>query len=278
MIDSKCTSVSVCAEEPATFTLQCNTRTCFGCVCSQSLIVVHALKIWSRSGARSSTQPVSRTWQTHTHIYTLHLANAFNQSVQNQNNKSRVLIKCLLVHHITTKIRTWKCHRYLVVHVCEGLGFLWEVDELKERGHIIFMIFWERNWTNCRTCMWFISSSVCSGSPCSDVRAWTATGKWSPAGSAGRSSLDIQGGRLWWWCVPWCKSDRFSAVLPWLISVMWSAYTEWHAECVRMKVMDMFGEVRIPSLDQQRFAVCFSEVFVKSARVPSRPNVFCVHR
>lgn len=110
------TPVSVCAEEPLPFTLQCNTRTCFSCVCSQLFIVVHTLKIWSRSGARRSTQPVSRTWQTnHTHTVTYICAATLN------------------------KVLGSACH-YLVVHLGESFVFLREVDELKKDGQIVFMI------------------------------------------------------------------------------------------------------------------------------------------
>lgn len=96
-------------------------------------------------------------------------------------------------------------------------------------------------------------------SPCSCVRAWTAAWEQSPAGFAGRSARDTQRDRIWWWCVQWCRSDRFAAVPPWLILWSHGGATGSERQRVRMKVMEKFREVRIFTAGQQMFAEHLSE-------------------
>lgn len=56
-----------------------------------------------------------------------------------------------------------------------------------------------------------------SVSPGSCPHALTAAWELSPADFACSSAGDSQQGRIWWWCVQWCRLDRFAGISPWLI-------------------------------------------------------------
>lgn len=98
------------SEKSINFTLQCNTRTCFGCDCSQFSIVVHTLKIWFRLGAKSSIQPVSKTWWTNHTYGKVHYTAIFSQIFNLMLWKVIItlLFICVRVSFFCERLMSWR--------------------------------------------------------------------------------------------------------------------------------------------------------------------------
>lgn len=99
-------------------------------------------------------------------------------------------------------------------------------------------------------------------SPGSCPHALTAAWELSPADFACSSAGDSQQGRIWWWCVQWCRLDQFAGIWPWLILWSHGLPTGSERQHVRIEIMEnLWGskKFRYISVVEQKFTEYLSE-------------------